>query len=130
MKNVSVCKRFEISYAHYLQEYNGKCKNIHGHNAIIELKFSESLSVFSFTENDIGMVIDFGEIKNTIEKMIKENLDHNFLNEIPFFNDKRPTAENMCIYIQDLVLSYFPEYSKLLTSIKVWEDRDSYAEIS
>jgi len=129
---VSVTKVFEISYAHYLQDYEGKCKNLHGHNAKIELEFGD----INFAERNVvdpdhtvihtqssGMVMDFTVIKNKAEKLVKDTLDHKYLNDIPYFLETRPTAENMCVLIMR-VLSHFEN----LIRVRVWEDCDSYAE--
>lgn len=79
-------KRMEISASHFLNlNYESKCTNLHGHNWIITVYCkSERL-------NENGMVVDFTEIKNKIQK----ELDHKNLNEILPFN---PTAENIAFW--------------------------------
>ncbi len=80
-------KRMEISASHFLNlNYESKCTNLHGHNWIITVYCkSERL-------NENGMVVDFTEIKNKIQK----ELDHKNLNEILPFN---PTAENIAFWV-------------------------------
>lgn len=56
--------------AHFLADYNGKCRNLHGHRwrVVIEIK-SPSLE----TKGQLsGMVVDFSELK----KDIKEETDY------------------------------------------------------
>lgn len=80
-------KTFEISVAHQLRTcYDTRCKNLHGHNAIV--------TVFCATEqlNADGMVVDFKKIKD----VIMGQLDHSYLNDVVEFN---PTAENMSRWI-------------------------------
>ncbi len=98
--------------AHFLQGYDGKCKNIHGHRwkVVAEIE-GEQLSQDQQTR---GMLIDFGDLKKIL-KGICNQLDHcliyekgslkeatllafqeeNFRTfEVPF----RPTAENFAWY--------------------------------
>lgn len=82
-----VSKRIEISVAHYLStSYDERCRNLHGHNAII--------IVYCRAErlNEDGMVVDFKQIKD----LITSQLDHKNLNDVVDFN---PTAENMACWI-------------------------------
>lgn len=82
-------KRLEISGAHSLTlDYESKCKNLHGHNWIINIYLQSQ----ELDHN--GMVLDFTHIK----KMISDKLDHKYLNDIFDFN---PTAENIAKWICD-----------------------------
>lgn len=84
-----VKKRLEISGAHRLSlNYESKCRNLHGHNWVIEIYMKSS------TLDTNGMVMDFTHIK----KVISEKLDHQNLNDIFDFN---PTAENIAKWIVD-----------------------------
>lgn len=139
-----VGKKFEISYAHYLQDYEGKCSEVHGHNAIIELVFSTIEKPFQCVPTPIvdmkfstqervvhnqssGMIIDFSQIKEEVEKEIKQRIDHKNLNDFDFFKHCRPTAENICCFI----LRCIPiKYIRCIEIVRVWEDRDSFAEIT
>lgn len=84
-----VNKRLEISASHKLQlPYKSKCKNLHGHNWIVNIQIcADSLT-------DYGMVLDFVEIK----KLIHEKLDHQNLNQVLSCN---PTAENIADWIRN-----------------------------
>ncbi|MGC8867792.1 MAG: 6-pyruvoyl trahydropterin synthase family protein, partial [Elusimicrobiales bacterium] len=70
MKIFKVKKVFEIAYAHRLFKYNGKCENLHGHNAKIEITL-QSKNLDSQT-----MVKDFTQIKKIAGKWLDDNLDH------------------------------------------------------
>lgn len=84
-----VKKRLEISGAHKLSlNYESKCRNLHGHNWVIEIYMKSS------TLDASGMVMDFTHIK----KAISDKLDHQNLNDIFNFN---PTAENIAKWIAD-----------------------------
>ncbi len=83
-----------FSSAHALRGYNGKCENIHGHNWQVEaIVFSESV-------NEIGISIDFKELKQYVNK-IMEYFDHKFINELPYFEKLNPSAENIAKYIYE-----------------------------
>lgn len=86
-----ISKRIEIGFAHKLSlNYESKCRNLHGHNAVITICCcSEEL-------NESGMVADFSLIKQTIS----DKLDHQYLNDFLDFN---PTAENLARWIAEQV---------------------------
>ena len=107
----------DFSSAHYLREYEGKCKNLHGHNWKVEV------SVASPHLNNAGMVADFGELKKKLNDVFAR-LDHVCLNDSDYFKDNNPTAENITKYI-------FDEFAKIVdplkvSKVRVWEtDRNS-----
>lgn len=79
-------KELQISSAHHLERYSGKCKNVHGHNWKITV-YCRGKEL-----DKIGMLIDFGRIKEIVMK-----LDHGNLNILVPHN---PTAENLAKYLQ------------------------------
>lgn len=78
--------------AHFLRDYEGKCKNLHGHTYKLSIWIRGQKS--NIQKNDI--LFDFGKINE-----IKEYFDHKNLNEIEFFMEQNPTAENICFFIYD-----------------------------
>ncbi len=117
MYELTVIVEFEA--AHRIVDYPGKCNRLHGHNWSVEV------NVVGNKLNDLGMLIDFKELKKEVNQMI-DRLDHYYLNEIEAFKIMNPTAENIAKYIYDEL-----EKSKLLSednrvkSIKVWESPKS-----
>ena len=104
----------DFSSAHSLRNYPGDCKRVHGHNWKVEVE------VESLVLNDLGMVIDFKEIKKQTKKTCK-TLDHYYLNDLDYFNQINPTAENIAKYL-------FTELTKQLntniiqvSSVTLWE---------
>jgi 6-pyruvoyl-tetrahydropterin synthase len=63
-----------------------------------------------------GMIIDFSNIKKVVYRF-----DHSDLNEIL----ECPTAENMAHSILQSLMGMGPKRIR----VRVWEDRDSYAEV-
>ncbi|RUL89005.1 6-pyruvoyl trahydropterin synthase family protein [Tautonia sociabilis] len=102
-----VAREIEFCYGHRLINYDGKCRHLHGHNgkAVILLE-GEAL-------DRRGMLVDFGDIKQHVQRWIDENLDHNMLlcrddpilpvlqdlGERVFVMDANPTAENIAALI-------------------------------
>lgn len=86
-----VRKRMEVCGAHYLHlDYESKCRNVHGHNWVIEVTCESEV----LDRN--GMVYDFTHIK----RRIVDALDHKYLNEVI---DENPTAENIAKWIADKI---------------------------
>ena len=98
-----VSREFSFCYGHRLLNHDGKCAHPHGHNATVKVVLrSEGV-------NGVGMVVDFGELKETVGRWIEENLDHRMIfhrgdplvavlremNEPMFLLDGNPTAENL-----------------------------------
>src|SRR6185295_697885 len=104
-----VSRQIDFCYGHRLLNYAGKCQHLHGHNgrAIITLA-SDRL-------DERGMLVDFTEIKEAVQKWVDENIDHNLLlcrddpilpvlqarGERVFVMDENPTAENIARLIYD-----------------------------
>ncbi|PIQ82983.1 MAG: 6-pyruvoyl tetrahydrobiopterin synthase [Candidatus Omnitrophica bacterium CG11_big_fil_rev_8_21_14_0_20_64_10] len=68
-----VCKTIDFCYGHRLLNYDGKCRHLHGHNARVEVLLERSHL------DDRGMVVDFVEIKQTLQRWIDETLDHKMI---------------------------------------------------
>ena len=107
----TVIKRMEISAAHQLRlSYRSKCEYLHGHNWIITI-YCRSNAL-----NRNGMVVDFTEIKNTIQ----DQLDHKNLNDVLNFN---PTAENIAKWICDQISGcYKVEVQESENNIAIYEE--------
>ncbi len=123
MSKVYITKRFTFEACHRLDNYAGKCSNLHGHSYKLEVTASGVVG-----ENR-RMVIDFSALKRIVEEDVVESHDHNYLNNIY----KEPTAENMVIGIfkildKTLKDKSITEEDVTLESVKLWETEDSYAE--
>jgi len=98
-----VTRQIEFCYGHRLLDYEGKCRHLHGHNGLAII----SLEGGSLDRR--GMLVDFSEIKQTVQRWIDENLDHNMLlrhddpvlpllqaqGERVYVMEVNPTAENI-----------------------------------
>lgn len=106
----------EFEAAHYIDGYKGKCQRLHGHNWVVE-------AVVSGRELDeLGMLVDFKVLKSALNEVLDE-LDHRYLNELPIFATKNPTAENLARYIFECLSTseVFVTSTARLIAIKVYE---------
>ena len=107
---ITVSRKAHFNAAHRLYNKNwsdeknksvfGKCNNInyHGHN------YEMIVSVTGKINPDTGYVIDMGDLKKIIKDEVEEKLDHKNLNlDVEYFSDRIPSAENICIYIYNLL---------------------------
>jgi 6-pyruvoyltetrahydropterin/6-carboxytetrahydropterin synthase len=142
MTTVRVTKEFNFEIAHALWNYDGNCKNIHGHSYRMFVTVIGSPIKDENNPKD-GMVIDFGELKSIVKNEIVEPLDHavilnskalenNLLDIEQLFDRKyivdfQPTCENLVIDFADKIKPKLPSSLKL-HSIKLHETASSFAE--
>jgi len=103
----------KFSAAHYLREYRGKCEELHGHNYLIVVHITSKKLAKS------GMVYDFKEIKDYLDKILP---DHKLLNKVYKFN---PTTENLAKHFFDTIKKKYP-----VTKVEVWEDENQGSSFS
>lgn len=105
----------EFEAAHRIVDYPGKCNRLHGHNWVIEV------SVIGDKLNELGMLVDFKELKSEVNKIINQ-LDHFYLNDLAAFQTKNPTAENIARYIYEELSEQICCKAEIkVKAVKVWE---------
>ena len=104
--------------AHFLADYVGKCRNIHGHRWRVIIEIQGDALLMSGEKR--GMLVDFGDLKNDLKKLADE-LDHSLIIESGSLKDAtmealrdeefrivefpfRPTAENFAKYFYDRMI--------------------------
>lgn len=108
----------EFPAAHRLEGYPGKCQQLHGHTWKVEA------IVMGDTLNDIGLLVDFRELKKKLKEVI-EPLDHSYLNDLPAFESVNPSAETIARHIYgELTALCAPTRVKAVT---VWESERASA---
>jgi len=127
---ITVTRAFEFSYAHCLPKYDGRCKNLHGHNAKVLVTF-RGRRVGQGPKQ--GMLIDFSDIKKEIGGLIDREFDHKLLNDMVCFADDNsntnpPTAENIALVLFDRITKR-TTLGNMLYKVRVYETDDSYAEV-
>jgi 6-pyruvoyltetrahydropterin/6-carboxytetrahydropterin synthase len=110
--------------AHQLKMVAKKCENLHGHNWKVEV------CVAGETLKDAGILIDFGELKQNVSE-IMTTLDHNFLNELNYFDDSNPpSSENIARYIAHSLQAKLRDPEIKVTSVTAWESENACATYS
>ena len=123
--------RVEVSFdsAHRLLDYDGKCASPHGHT------YRAEVFVGRTELDDLGLAVDFGDIKRPLKHWIDTNWDHAFLlndrdqsligalqtipeSKLYCFPGRNPSAEVMAFTLYR-VMSL--ELGGDLLRVRVWE---------
>jgi len=118
MMKFIVTKEFTFDSAHFLQDYNGKCENLHGHTYKLQVSVEGA-------RDESGLVIDFVELKKIVNEKIIDKLDHTNLNDVL---DVNPSAENIVEWIWNTLSHDFSTKRYHLYAVKLWETPTSFAE--
>lgn len=110
----------QFSSAHQLRGYKGKCEMLHGHNWRVQI------TVSSDNLNDIGIMVDFHELKDISAEVIS-SLDHSFLNDVFPFTEINPSSENIAKWIFDSIKKKIDSKPCEVSSVTVWENEASSA---
>ena len=140
---VRVTKQFKFETGHAIYGYDGLCKNVHGHSFKLDVTIiGQPITDPDHVKN--GMVIDFGDLKNIVNKEIVQPFDHaTVLNvksphkEIADEMESRghkilrvsyqPTCEMMIIDFALKLKAKLPNHLKLY-SLKLRETETAFAE--
>jgi 6-pyruvoyltetrahydropterin/6-carboxytetrahydropterin synthase len=137
---IQLTRIFNFEIAHAIHGYPGACKNIHGHSYELHVTVSSKDHRDNFIAAP-GFIINFKQIKKIVTSAVIEKFDHkvvlshSFLVQNPSFLSPEnlvtwqaePTAENMLIFIKEVLIKKFPDNVKLV-KLKLFETKDSYAE--
>jgi 6-pyruvoyltetrahydropterin/6-carboxytetrahydropterin synthase len=128
--------------AHVLKDYDGPCKNIHGHS------YKLFVTVRGTPINDEsspkkGMVMDFKDLKAIVKTHIVERFDHALVinsstdpemiasmrkhMEKLIVVDYQPTSENLVADFASIIKSHLPANVEL-HNLRLWETATSYSE--
>jgi 6-pyruvoyltetrahydropterin/6-carboxytetrahydropterin synthase len=110
----------KFAAAHQLTMVGTKCENMHGHNWKIE--------VYVMGENldKAGVLVDFGVIKKHVAE-IMDMLDHKYLNELPSFENKQPSSENIAYLIATELQQRINDSAVTVSRVTAWESDDAGA---
>jgi 6-pyruvoyltetrahydropterin/6-carboxytetrahydropterin synthase len=123
--------------AHRIIGHKGKCRMLHGHRYTLEATFESNQL------NELGMVIDFGIIKQKLNNWLNSNWDHNTILNIKdqklgnlisnitgqkiFYLNENPTAENMANFLLlEVCLKIFNDEPVRCSKIKLYETPNCY----
>jgi 6-pyruvoyltetrahydropterin/6-carboxytetrahydropterin synthase len=126
-----VTREFEFCFGHRLQDYDGKCRNIHGHNG------KACITLESDNLDRLGMVVDFVEMKRVIGAWIDATFDHTLLlhkddplvkalqaaGEKVLALNVSPTTENLA----KIIFEYAQSKGLPVVEVTLWETPYSFA---
>lgn len=133
-----VTKEFKFDAAHRLNNYVGKCKNIHGHT------YKVALVLQGIHLDKRGILCDFGTLKKKFGSYLDDKLDHatlvnnkdqpliDFLNQEGakhFIISGNTTAENIAAKLYGCATNIFEGSSWSIISLSVWETATSRVEV-
>ena len=139
---IRVTREFSFEMAHVLRNYDGPCRNVHGHSYRLFVTLSGA-PVDDSKNPKNGMVIDFTELKNIVLKQIVSVFDHSVVVSRDFDTEKmqmmtktfgntvvvdyQPTCENLVMDFAQRLKDEMPK-GVHLHSLKLYETAKSYAE--
>lgn len=142
MTTIRLSKEFNFDMAHALLNYDGLCKNIHGHSYTLVVTV-KGTPINDNSDAKNGMLIDFGDLKKIIKHEIVDEYDHALvLNENTATEvidvlkrnfDKivlsayQPTTENMLADFAGRIKGLLPS-NLMLYSLRLRETETSYGE--
>jgi 6-pyruvoyltetrahydropterin/6-carboxytetrahydropterin synthase len=142
MSKIRITKEFNFEMAHALWNYNGLCRNIHGHSYKLSVTIIGE-PIQDLSNPNMGMLIDFSELKSLVNLNVISFYDHSLvlfknsppelLSNVAKMFEKfhvvnfQPTCENLVVDIAHRILEKLPADVKLF-SIRLNETATAYAE--
>jgi 6-pyruvoyltetrahydropterin/6-carboxytetrahydropterin synthase len=139
---IRVTKEFGFEMAHVLWNYDGPCRNVHGHSYRLFVTLS-GIPIEDPDNPKNGMVIDFTDLKRIVKDQIINLFDHSVVVSKRYDQEKtemflslfgntvlvdyQPTCENLAADFAARIIPFLPQRVKLL-SLKLYETATSYAE--
>ena len=127
-----ITRRERFSSAHKLNNNNlsnedneklfGKCYKLHGHNYELFVTVTGTVSKIS------GFIIDIKDLKQIIHNKVINKLDHNYINDVDFMQNKIATTENLCLSIWAELEEPIRQLGGQLYKIKIMETENNYFE--
>ena len=110
----------QFAAAHRLENFNGKCESLHGHNWKVEV------FLVGKALDGAGLLMDFGVVKARTKQVLEE-IDHKYLNELAAFQDRNPSSENLACYLYERLGGIFNRDGIKVRRVDVWESDTSCA---
>jgi len=142
MSKIRITKIYNFEMAHILKDYDGPCRNIHGHSYKLFVTVSGT-PITDSSSPKLGMVMDFKELKTIVKDHIVNRFDHALVinsemdtdmiesmqkhMEKLILVDYQPTSENLIINFATIISSKLPKGVQLF-SLRLWETATSYSE--
>jgi len=138
---LSIMRRFTFCAGHRLVGHEGKCRNLHGHNYALEVY------VTGQAQDEIGRILDFKQLKSSVNSWLDENWDHTFIlwdqdkNGLAAIRssqphrvyelDSNPTAENMAShFLHQIAPQILQGTGAKAYKVCLWESEETCAEVT
>jgi 6-pyruvoyltetrahydropterin/6-carboxytetrahydropterin synthase len=142
MEKVRITREFNFEMAHALWNYDGACKNIHGHSYRLFVTLAGT-PVADPADPKFGMVLDFKDLKKMVKGPVVDFLDHSLvvyreadgeiLSSVRTMYEKvhvfdfQPTCENLVLFVVKTIRPNLKPGLEL-HSVRLYETAVSYAE--
>jgi len=139
---IRITREFTFEMAHVLQNYDGPCRNVHGHSYRLFVTIT-GVPVNDTANPKNGMVIDFSDLKRLVMSRIVDIFDHAVVVSSDYDTEKmqmmkqtfgntvvteyQPTCENLVADFAERLRNELPEGVEL-HSLKLYETAKSYSE--
>jgi 6-pyruvoyltetrahydropterin/6-carboxytetrahydropterin synthase len=110
----TLCVKDAFAAAHRIEDYHGKCEELHGHNFQVDALFTGK------EPGPDGMVIDFKILKGFLKEIL-DILDHKYLNELPFFKERASSSEYIAMFIFGELRIRTEGSGVTVKEVRVWE---------
>ncbi|CAH1969443.1 unnamed protein product [Acanthoscelides obtectus] len=99
----------------------GKCNHIHGHGH----NYVVFVTLFGEIDPKTGMVMNMTDLKRYMDEAIMRPMDHKNLDkDVPFFQIRPSTTENVAVFIWDSLRSVMDQ-PHLLFEVKIYETENN-----
>lgn len=136
---ITCTRRLQFCAGHRVWKHESKCAYLHGHNYVV---FFEACAV---DLDEIGRVIDFGELKKRLGSWLEEHWDHGFIlsrkdeeairavRSIPgqqlYLLDVNPTVENLSEHLLRVIApQQLAGTGVQVVKVTLWETENCFAE--
>ena len=105
--HVELTRDFTFESAHRLPMVpnDHKCFRMHGHSYRIEVRVAGEV------DPKLGWLVDFGEIAARVEPVLKAELDHRVLNDVPGLEN--PTSEILAAWLWKRLMPLVPHLAAI-----------------
>lgn len=140
MSKVTCTRIIEFDAAHRVIGHENKCKYLHGHRYVLEVRANVD------ELDSLGRVADFGELKTIIKSWIDDNLDHNVIlstedqhlgddiakttKQNVYYLHNNPTAENIALHLlNDIIPGLLEGRPFSVNKLKLYETPNCYVTV-
>ncbi|HJD55866.1 MAG TPA: 6-pyruvoyl tetrahydropterin synthase family protein [Rickettsia endosymbiont of Pyrocoelia pectoralis] len=137
---IKCTRRIEFDAGHRIIGHQNKCQFLHGHRYVLEV------TIASNNTDELGMVVDFGLIKDLAKNWIDKNFDHslilhqddkeigqqieNYTKQKIYYLQNNPTAENIALHLKNEIFpKLFINQNFSVSSLKLFETPNCFVEV-